>query len=205
MKLHRLASVVVLGLLAGPAAADAASDWNEIAAATTAAGRPGAIGQTDMALTQVAAHDALQSYEKRFEVYYAQIKPVAGSKSAAAVAAVYGVLRGFYAPQPELAALVASLDTTYATYLANNGLTGDPGLAVGEAVAAKIVTLRRLNPNPPPLPNFGENVIGKWRATQNHLGVAAAAASGAVRVSVHGRLSSLRADRPGPVQVTAAA
>jgi hypothetical protein len=172
MKLHRLASVLVLGLLAGPAAADAASDWNEIAAATTGAGRPGAIGQTDMALSQVAAHDALQSYERRFEPYYAQIKPVAGSKVAATVAAVYGVLRGFYAPQPELAALVASLDATYSTYLANNGLTGDPGIAVGEAVAAKIVTLRRLNPNPPPLPNFGENVVGKWRATQNHLGPA---------------------------------
>ena len=126
-----------------------------------------------MALTQVAAHDAIQSYEKRFEPYYAQVKPVAGgSKEAAAVAAVYRVLRGFYATQPESAALVASLDATYATYLANNGLTGDPGLAVGEAVAAKIVTLRRLNPNPPPLPNFGENVVGKWRATQNHLGPA---------------------------------
>jgi len=49
-------------------------------------------------------------------------------------------------------------------------LTGDPGLAVGEAVAAKIVTLRRLNPDPLPPPNVGENAIGKWRPTQNHLG-----------------------------------
>jgi hypothetical protein len=171
-RLNLLALICACGLLAGPAAADAVSDWNEIAAATTAAGRPGAIGQTDMALAQVAAHDAVQSYEKRFEPYYAQIKPVAGKKVAAAVAAVYGVLRGFYAPQPELAALVASLDATYTTYLANNGLTGDPGLAVGEAVAAKIVTLRRLNPNPPLPPDFGENVIGKWRATQNHIGPA---------------------------------
>ena len=80
MKLYRLASVVVLGLLAGPAAADAASDWNEIAAATTGAGRPGAIGQTDMALSQVAMHDAIQAYEKRFEPYYAQVQP-AGSKT----------------------------------------------------------------------------------------------------------------------------
>ena len=96
MKLHRLASVAVLGLLAGPVAADAVSDWNEIAVNAASAGRPGAIGQTDMALTQVAMHDALQSYEKRFEVYYAQISPVAGSKVAAAVAAVHGVLVGFY-------------------------------------------------------------------------------------------------------------
>ncbi len=163
--LNRLATVAVLGLLAGPVAADAVSDWNEIAAAATGVGRPGAIGQTDMALTQVAMHDALQSYEGRFEVYYAQISPVAGSKVAAAVAAAYGVLVGFY---PEQA---ATLDATYATYLANAGLTGDPGLAVGQAVADKIKTLRRLNPYLPPLPDFGENVVGKWRATQNHLGV----------------------------------
>jgi hypothetical protein len=146
-------------------AADAVSDWNEIAAAATAVGRPGAIGQTDMALTQVAMHDAWQAYDRRFEPYYAEIKPVAGgSRVAAAVAAVHGVLVGFYPAQ------APTLDATYATYLANLGLTGDPGLAVGEAVAAKIVTLRRLDPNPLPLPDVGENVVGKWRPTQNHLG-----------------------------------
>ena len=102
MKLYRLAMPWrAWGCWQGQrAAADAVSDWNEIAAATTGAGRPGAIGQTDMALSQVATHDALQSYERRFEPYYAQVKPVAGSKVAAAVAAVYGVLRGFYASSP---------------------------------------------------------------------------------------------------------
>ena len=164
MRLHRLASLAVLGLLAGPAAADAVSDWNEIAVNAVSAGRPGGIGLTDMALTQVAMHDALQSYENRFEVYYAQISPVAGSKVAAAVAAVHGVLVAFYPTQ------AATLDATYATYLADNGLTGNPGLAVGEAVAARIVTLRRLDPDPLPPPNVGEMVPGKWRPTQNHLG-----------------------------------
>jgi len=152
-----------------PVFADAVSDWNEIAVDATSFGRPGAIGQTDMALSQVAMHDALQSYEKRFEVYYAEIMPVAGSKVAAAVAAAYGVLKGFYELQPEA---VAFLDEKYATTLADHGLTGDPGLAVGEAVAAKILTLRRLNPDPLPPPNVGENVVGKWRPTQNHLGPA---------------------------------
>lgn len=171
MKITRV--TIFTGLIVGatlswvtPVLADAASDWNEIAVNATGAGRPGAIGQTDMALTQVAMHDALQSYEKRFEVYYAEIKPVSGSKVAAAVAAVYGVLVAFY---PEQA---ATLEGTYATYLADHGLTGDPGLAVGQAVAAKIVTLRRLNPDPLPPPNLGENVVGKWRPTQNHLGPA---------------------------------
>ena len=42
---------------------------------------------------------------------------------------------------------------------------------MGEKVAAKILTLRRLDPNPLPEPNVGENVVGKWRPTQNHLGL----------------------------------
>jgi len=168
IRLTRFTGLIVGATLswATPVFADAVSDWNEIAAAAVGVGRPGGIGQVDLALTQVAMHDALQSYEKRFEVYYAQIEPVAGSKVAAAVAAVHGVLVGFYPTQ------APTLDATYATYLADHGLTGDPGLAVGEAVAAKIVTLRRLDPNPLPPPNVGENVVGKWRPTQNHLGPA---------------------------------
>lgn len=160
-----LAAVAWTGA-AGAAGADPVSDWNEIANTAVAAGRPGAIGQTDLALSQIAMHDALQSYEKRFEVYYAQISPTKGSKVAAAIAAVHGVLVAFYPSQ------AATLDAAYATSLADNGLTGDPGIAVGEAVAAKIVTLRRLNPDPLPPANVGENAIGKWRPTQNHLGPA---------------------------------
>ena len=118
---------------------------------------------------------------------------------------MYRVLRGCYETQPELAALVASLDTTYATYLANNGLTGDPGLAVGEAVAAKILTLRRLNPDPLPPPILGENVVGKWRPTQNHLGPAPLPPPAPFAFPWMGQLSSFRADRPGPVQGPAAA
>ena len=52
----------------------------------------------------------------------------ASSRGAAAVAAAHGVLVGFYPAQ------AATLDATYATYLADNGLTGNEGLAVGEAV-----------------------------------------------------------------------
>ncbi len=63
MKFHRLASVLVLGLLAGPTAADVVTDWNEIAANAVAVGRPGPIGQPDLALVQAAVHDAIQAYE----------------------------------------------------------------------------------------------------------------------------------------------
>lgn len=167
-RFRQLAGAGILATLAwsGLATADAVLDWNDIANNAVAVGRPGAIGQTDLALSQVAMHDALQSYEKRFEVYYAQISPTPGSKVAAAIAAVHGVLVAFYPSQ------AATLDAAYATSLADYGLTGDPGIAVGEAVAAKIVTLRRLNPDPLPPANVGENAIGKWRPTQNHLGPA---------------------------------
>jgi hypothetical protein len=158
MKLLRLASVVTLGLLAGPVAADAVTDWNDIAANAVAAGRPGPIGQPDLALVQAAVHDAIQSYEKRFEPYYTAVKPGSprGSKVAAAIAAAHGVLVGFYPAQ------AATLDATYGTYLANNGLTGDPGVAVGEAIADLYLPLRRQIPVPPPT-FIGGTGIGEWR------------------------------------------
>ena len=43
------------------ASASAVTDWNEIAASAVAAGRPGPIGQMDLALVQVAVHDAIQA------------------------------------------------------------------------------------------------------------------------------------------------
>lgn len=160
MKGLRLVSVVALGLLAGPVAADAVTDWNEIAAASVAAGRPGPIGQADLALVQVAVHDAVQAFEKRFEPYYAEVRPQ-GGKAAAVVAAAHGVLVGFYPAQ------AAALDGTYATYLADNNLTGNEGLAVGEAVAALILPLRRLDPDPLPAPYTGSTDIGQWRPTDS--------------------------------------
>ena len=112
---------------------------------------------------QLAVHDAVQSVEHRFEPYYAEVNGAKGSKSAAVAAAAHGVLVAFYPAQ------AATLDPTYTTWLANNGLTGDPGIAVGEAVAAKIATLRHLDPNPLPAPFIGGTGIGQWRSTDSLL------------------------------------
>jgi PAP2 superfamily len=161
---NRLALLAAFGLLAVPAHSDAVSDWNEIAAATVATGRPGPIGQVDLALVQTAVHDAVQSFEKRFEPYYVEVAGAKGSKSAAVAAAAHGVLVRFY---PTLA---STLDTTYQTWLANSGLTGNEGIAVGEAVAEKTATLRRLDPNPLPEPFIGGTEIGQWRPTESFLG-----------------------------------
>ena len=163
--LKNIAGGVVLAALAWPgvASADAVTDWNDLANNVVALGRPGPIGSQDIALVQLAVHDAIQSYERRFEPYYAEVKNVAGSKSAAVAAAAHGVLVGFYPTQ------AATLDATYATWLANNGLTGNPGIAVGEKVAARYLALRRLDPDPLPLPYTGVNAIGQWRSTESFL------------------------------------
>ncbi len=63
-----------------------------------------------------------------------------------------------------------TLDTTYFNYLADKGLDGDPGLLVGQQVAARILPLRRANPNPLPPPFVGGTGVGTWRPTPSFLG-----------------------------------
>jgi hypothetical protein len=126
--------------------ADVVTDWNEIAQAAIATGRPGAPGALDSALVQVAVHDAVQAFDRRYEAYFAEVPGATGSQAAAVAAAAHGVLVALYPSQ------AAALDVTYGNYLATNGLDGDPGLDVGAAVAALILPLYRAVPNPPPPP-----------------------------------------------------
>jgi hypothetical protein len=159
--------------LAAPAWGDAVTDWNEIAQAAIASGRPGPIGAVDSALVQVAVHDAVQAIDKRFEPYHVEVKGAKGSRSAAAAAAAHAVLVGMYPAQ------APSLDATYFNYLAANGLGNDPGLQVGEQVAAGILPLRRVDPNPLPAPYIGATGIGQWRPTPSFIGNPPAPPSGA--------------------------
>lgn len=161
------------GIAAGIAHADAVVDWNEIAQPAIAAGRPGPIGAIDSALVQVAVHDAVQAIDKRFEPYHVEVKGAHGSRSAAAAAAAHGVLVGIYPAQ------AATLDATYFNYLAAHGLTNDPGLLVGEKVAAAILPLRRTDPVPLPPPFTGGTGIGQWRPTPSFIGNPPAPPSGA--------------------------
>jgi hypothetical protein len=118
----------------------------------------------DLALVQVAVHDAVQAIDRRFEPYYAEVPRAHGSRSAAAAAAAHAVLVGFYPAQASM------LDETYFNYLADKGLTGNPGLEVGEKVAAAILPLRRVDPNPLPEPFTGGTGIGEWRPTDSLIG-----------------------------------
>jgi len=152
---------VVLTALAwtGAAGADVVTDWNTIIMASTGPGRPGPVALQDVAVAHLAIHDAIQSYERRFEPYYVQVSNPQGSKLAAAATAAYRLLVTFYPSQ------AATLDATYGTWLANNALTGDAGIEVGEEVAARYVGIRRTDPNPPLPPFLGGTNPGEWRPT----------------------------------------
>jgi len=161
-----VAALLVVGFLApaGPADADAVTDWNAIAQQAIVVGRPGPPGALDSALVQAAVHDAVQAIEKRFEPYHVEVEGATGAPEAAAVAAAHGVLVGLYPAQ------AAALDATYFDYLAQHGLGGDAGLAVGHEVAARILPLARRTPDPPPPPFVGAEEIGVWRPTDSFLG-----------------------------------
>jgi hypothetical protein len=166
--MKRIAGLMLCGLLggAGPACADtdAVVDWNQITVDAVTTGRPGPIGIVDIALVHIAVHDAVQAIERRFEPYLFEMERASGKRSAAVAAAAHDVLVGMYPAQ------VGTLDPIYYDYLANNGLTGDPGLAVGQQAAVRILPLRRVNPNPLPPPFVGGNEASQWRPTPSFLG-----------------------------------
>jgi len=158
-RMQKFAGLIVCASLiwTAPVFADAVTDWNEIANPAVAAGRPGPVGALDLALIQAAVHDAVQATDRRFEPYYAEVPGATGRRSAAVAAAAHGVLVGFYPSQ------AVALDTAYFNYLADKGLGGDPGLAVGEQVAAAYLPLRR--PTPTLSPFVGGTNTGDWRPT----------------------------------------
>ena len=157
---------ILCGLLGAAqlAGADAVTDWNQITVDAVTVGRPGPIGIVDIALVQVAVHDAVQAIEKRFEPYHFELDRAYGRRSAAVAAAAHDVLVGMYPAQ------AATLDPIYFSYLADHGLTGDSGLAVGQQAAARILPLRRVNPNPLPPPFVGGTDVGRRRPTPSFLG-----------------------------------
>ncbi|HEU5135778.1 MAG TPA: vanadium-dependent haloperoxidase [Steroidobacteraceae bacterium] len=168
--MKRITGLLLCGLLAGAAGAradvvaDPVVDWNQITVDAVTAGRPGPIGMVDIALVHIAVHDAVQAIEKRFEPYHFESRRASGKRSAAVAAAAHDVLVGMYPNQ------TATLDSIYFNYLADHGLGGDPGIAVGQQAALRILPLRRVNPDPLPPPFVGGTAVGQWRPTPSFLG-----------------------------------
>ena len=167
----RYAGWLMCGLLswASPVSADVVVDWNLIAsqaAGSAGALRPGPSSQIDMAIVQLAVHDAMQAYQKRFESYSAPIDVAAGSPVAAVAKAARDVLLGVgLTSTPN-----GSVDGLYTQYLGSRGLLNDPGVAVGQKVAEQVLKLRKDNDGrvPPGAEEFyGGTEPGDWRPTSS--------------------------------------
>jgi hypothetical protein len=144
-----------------PAAANVVTEFNAIGA--TCLTRPGPGSLLDLALAQVAVHDAVQAIEHRYETYR-PAPPGSGSKAAAAAAAAYRMLsdnRICAPPAPPAVDPQVALDALFKPYLDAN----DDGLAVGYAAADRMLLEIRGTTTTIPLPFIGGTGVGEWRPT----------------------------------------
>jgi hypothetical protein len=150
-----------------PASANVVTEFNVIGA--TCLSRPGPGNLMDLALVQVAVHDAVQAIEQRYETYR-PTPPGTGSKAAAAAAAAYRMLSDNRICAPPLAPAVdpqGALDALFKPYLdANNS-----GLAVGYAAADRMLLEIRATTTTIQLPFIGGTGIGQWRPQLPALGM----------------------------------
>jgi hypothetical protein len=185
-----------------PARADVVTDWDAItvgAIVNAGALRPSGTGALDWAMVHVAVHDAVQSYEKRFEPYLRLVPGASGSPIAAVAAAAHDILVHQFPAQ------TAALDTTYQNYLKNHQLPlSDLGVQVGQTAAHAIIDARKddgsfpypLLPNSPPF-SGGMNP-GEWRPTLPAFATMAAPWLGDVTPFALKDSSQLRPDPPPP-------
>ena len=186
----------------GGSRADVVTDWDAIAVqAIVNAGalRPSGTGILDWALVHVAVHDAVQSYEKRFEPYLGLVPGASGSPIAAVAKAAHDILVHQFPAQ------TASLDKTYNDYLTNHQLSAkDLGVLVGQKAAHTIIVTRQDDgsfpyPLTPNLPAFlGGTDPGEWRPTLPMFASMAAPWLGDVKPFALKDSSQLRPDPPPP-------
>jgi hypothetical protein len=162
MPLSRKLAAIVVGLCLTSvvtASADPVTHWNGIIVSAATTGRAGPPGLLDIALAHTAMHDAVQVIEGRYQPYHHDdpAKRGVGSKAAAVAAAARGVLVRLYPSQ------AGNIETQYEAFVTANGLTGDPGLAIGEA-AAKALYDDHYRPVLDVTPYFGNTGVGQWRS-----------------------------------------
>jgi vanadium-dependent haloperoxidase-like protein len=178
-----IAAIACLATLwPGSAAAvvDPVSNWNAIAVqATLTAGQTITPSRT-LAIAQVAIHDALNAIDSRYERYAftGQAQPGASTDAAIAAAArdalvgaiAVGALPfvGFGTPATQALA-VAQVDAAYAAALAAipDGLSKSDGIAIGQAAAAAILSLRSTDHATTLVTYTPGTQPGDWQPTPN--------------------------------------
>lgn len=170
-RVRRLTLVVALLTTSWATAQNVVTDWNQTALDTilkeTVKPHPGATGLLDTAMVHAAIYDAVESFSGKFRPYAVHVSGAAGSPEAAVAKAAHDVLVNRFPSQ------AAALETAYNASLAKYGFSpNDPGVTVGQTVAASIIELRKTDgsfPNPDTPPFTGGTAPGEWRPTISYL------------------------------------
>jgi hypothetical protein len=140
-----------------------ALDWNATAVATTiAAGKSQPESGLYVGLTQAAVYDAVIAIDGGFHPYLiVPGVPPGSSDTAAAAAAAYGALLGYFPGQKP------ALDAAYATSLAAipDGTAKDRGIQVGQQVAAGLLAARIEDGRDAAVPFAPTPGPGTWQPT----------------------------------------
>src|SRR5580704_7452798 len=160
MMVTGMVGVLLFG--AATAKADPVSDWNAVMLATVSGQSPFAQARY-AAITHLAVFEAVNAITGEYNPYLGTLRPSPGaSAEAAAVAAAYRVLATYFP------ASLPTLDLARASSLGSipNGSAKDSGIAVGEAAANAMITVRADDGSAPPEfyvpPSFNP---GEWQVT----------------------------------------
>jgi len=155
----------VLGWAGQAAAQDPVSYWNQRALEAVAARGATPATVIDIAIVQIAMHDAVQAYDQRFQTYAASVTGAKGSVSVAAAKAARDVLANRFSSSAQ----VTTINGWYSTYLASLApapSAGDisDGESAGAAAAANVIALRANDGSfPATFPQFtGGTGVGQW-------------------------------------------
>ena len=138
--LRWIVPIVLLSGVAGPAAADVITDWNEKAVAfVTARGMLPPPAERTVATMHVAMFDAVNSIARRYRPYAVQL--AAAKDASPEVAAATAAARVLAALHPNAADEFNSMLTAYLATLPS-GAGKDNGIKLGEAIAVEIAARR---------------------------------------------------------------
>jgi hypothetical protein len=162
-------AVVAVGLLATcpqARASDTVGEWNQIALAATVTANQGPLPQIrSMAIVQVSVHDAVNAITQQYDTYLNISGRWEASADAAAIAAAHHVLVNLFPPQ------AGALNAARAASLAAHGLSeSDPGIRLGEAIAAAMLKRRSIDGSAQaqfPYTATGAGTPGVWVATSS--------------------------------------
>ena len=140
--IHSIPTIVIGACIAigapAPAGANVITDWDENAVSVVRQ-MPAHVAQRAMGMVHAAMFDAINSIERRYRPYIAQLPTVpATSKEAAAAAAAAAILMTI---DPKGANNTKALLSGYLASIADSQSKSD-GVKLGEAVAAKVLEAR---------------------------------------------------------------